>query len=208
MPSFLKVCKFVRKFVKLCKNDRTSLRWCKNLVWLSQHTSYCFCRVSKISPMELSCPFCLLSLLICQLCHIKSKSLETFHTSPNHWLFIRKLSLGHAWCTTDKLVDQACTSNILTLSFICLNFWKFANLFESSLKVCKNDRTSLRWCKNLVWLTQHTSYCFCRVSKISPMELSCPFCLVSLLICQLTMLNQNHLKLWSHYRIIGFLLEN
>ena len=64
--------------------------------------------------------------------HIKSKSLETFHTSPNHWLFIRKLSLGHAWCTRDKLVDQACTSNILPLSFICLNFWKFGNLFESS----------------------------------------------------------------------------
>ena len=63
--------------------------------------------------------------------HIKSKSLETFHTSPNHWLFIRKLSLGHAWCTRDKLVDQACTSNILPLSFICFNFWKFANLFES-----------------------------------------------------------------------------
>ena len=69
--------------------------------------------------------------------HIKSKSLETFHTSPNHWLFNRKLSLGHAWCTRDKLVDQACTSNILPLSFICLNFWKFANLFESSWNFAK-----------------------------------------------------------------------
>ena len=69
--------------------------------------------------------------------HIKSKSLETFHTSPNHWLFIRKLSLGHAWCTRDKLVDQACTSNILPLSLVSLNFWKFANLFESSWNFAK-----------------------------------------------------------------------
>ena len=128
----MKVCKFVRKFVKVCKNDRTSLRWYKNLVWFSQQTSSCFCRVSKISPMELSCPFVIDIFVDSPAHHIKSKSLETFHTSPNHWLFNRKLSLGHAWCTRDKLVDQACTSNILPLSFICLNFWKFANLFESS----------------------------------------------------------------------------
>ena len=140
--------------------------------------------------------------------HIKSKSLETLHTSPNHWLFVRKPSLTLAWCTRDRLLDQACTPNILPLSFVCLNFWKFANFFWKFVKLCENDQTSLRWCKNLVWLTQHTSYWFCRVSKILPMELSCPFCLVSLLICQLTILNQNHLKLSTHNRIICFLLES
>ena len=26
--------------------------------------------------------------------HIVSKSLQTFHTSPNHWVLMKKLSLG------------------------------------------------------------------------------------------------------------------
>ena len=50
--------------------------------------------------------------------HIESESVETLHTSPNHWLFMRKISLGHARCTGDKSLDLACRSNILALSFL------------------------------------------------------------------------------------------
>ena len=54
--------------------------------------------------------------------HIKSKSLGTLYTSPNHWVFIIKLRLGHAWCTGDQFLVLTCASNIFPLSFMCLNF--------------------------------------------------------------------------------------
>ena len=38
---------------------------------------------------------------------------------------MRKLTLGHLWCTTERLLEIACDSNILPLSFLSLNFWKF-----------------------------------------------------------------------------------
>ena len=41
-----------------------------------------------------------------------------------------KLSLGHLWCTTDRLLEIAHDSNILPVSFVSLNFWKFANLHK------------------------------------------------------------------------------
>ena len=57
--------------------------------------------------------------------HIESNSFETFHASSNYFLFIRKVILGHLWCTTMRLLEIACDSNILPLSFLSLNFWKF-----------------------------------------------------------------------------------
>ena len=57
--------------------------------------------------------------------HIESNSFETFHASSNHCLFMRKLTLGHLWSTTERLLEIACDSNILPLSFLSLNFWKF-----------------------------------------------------------------------------------
>ena len=38
---------------------------------------------------------------------------------------MRKLTLGHLWCTTERLLEIACDYNILPLSFLSLNFWKF-----------------------------------------------------------------------------------
>ena len=38
---------------------------------------------------------------------------------------MRMLILDHLWCTTERLLDIACDSNILPLSFLYLNFWKF-----------------------------------------------------------------------------------
>ena len=38
---------------------------------------------------------------------------------------MRKLILGHLWWTTERLLEIACDSNILPLSFLSLNFWKF-----------------------------------------------------------------------------------
>ena len=38
---------------------------------------------------------------------------------------MRKLNLGHLWCKTERLLEIACDSNILPLSFLSLNFWKF-----------------------------------------------------------------------------------
>ena len=57
--------------------------------------------------------------------HIESNSFQTFQASSNHCLFMRKLTLGHLWCTTERLLEIACDSNILPLSFLSLNFWKF-----------------------------------------------------------------------------------
>ena len=57
--------------------------------------------------------------------HIESNSFETFYSSSNHCLFMGKLTLGHLWCTTERLLEIACDSNILPLSFLSLDFWKF-----------------------------------------------------------------------------------
>ena len=38
---------------------------------------------------------------------------------------MRMLILDHLWCTTEKFLEIACDSNILPLSFLSLNFWKF-----------------------------------------------------------------------------------
>ena len=59
--------------------------------------------------------------------HIEWTSFETFHASSNHWLLIRKLSLGHFWLTTEKFLEFACGFNNLPASLMLLNFWKFSN---------------------------------------------------------------------------------
>ena len=60
---------------------------------------------------------------------------------------------------------------------------------------------SLCWQKNLVWISHGTPYCFYRVSKILAVYPSWIFSVVSLLIWELIILNQNHLKLCTHHRI-------
>ena len=54
---------------------------------------------------------------------------------------MRKLTFGHLWCTTERLLEIACDSNILLLSFLFLNLlkfqksnkiaWKFAQMTEA-----------------------------------------------------------------------------
>ena len=44
-----------------------------------------------------------------------------------------KLSLGHLCCITEKLLDVAGDSNILPISFVSLNFWKFSDCHEMDL---------------------------------------------------------------------------
>ena len=65
------------------------------------------------------------SCIVLAIHHIESNSFETFHASSNHCLFMRKLILGRLWCTTERLLEIACDSNIFPLSFLSLNFWKF-----------------------------------------------------------------------------------
>ena len=62
--------------------------------------------------------------------HIASESLETFHTSPNHCLDVKKFSLGHWWCTGLRFLEFTYGSNIVPLSFMWLNSWMFENCIE------------------------------------------------------------------------------
>ena len=62
--------------------------------------------------------------------HVASKSFETFHTSPNICLLMIKVSLGHLWFTLGRLLEVPYGSNIMLLYFMCLNFWKLANIHE------------------------------------------------------------------------------
>ena len=62
--------------------------------------------------------------------HIASKSFETFHTSPNNCLLIIKVSFDHLWFTPERLLEVPYGSNIMPLSFMCLNFWKLANIHQ------------------------------------------------------------------------------
>ena len=84
--------------------------------------------------------------------HIEWNSFETFHASSNHCLLMRKLTLGHLWCTTERLLEIACDSNILPLSFLSLNFWKFQksnkmawNFAEMTEAVVVDEKISLEW---------------------------------------------------------------
>ena len=60
--------------------------------------------------------------------HIASKSFETFHTSPNNCLLMIKVNLVHLWFSPERLLELPYGSNIMPLSFMCLNFWKYANI--------------------------------------------------------------------------------
>ena len=65
-----------------------------------------------------------------------------------------KLSLGHLWCTTEKFLDVACDSNILPVSFVSLNFWKFSDCHEMDLNF---DR--IKWPNLLSLMTKLSLKC-------------------------------------------------
>ena len=88
--------------------------------------------------------------------HIASKSFETFHTQPNDEVLMKKLNLGYCWFTADMFLQLTCSSKNKPLSFICLNFW----IIRSPLKLCTEDRFSIRCWIDLVWISLQTSYSF------------------------------------------------
>ena len=59
--------------------------------------------------------------------HIASNWFEILHTSPNHCLLSIKQSLSKLWFTAEGFLELTSGCNILPLSFLLLNFWKFAN---------------------------------------------------------------------------------
>ena len=88
--------------------------------------------------------------------HIASNWFEILHTSPNHCLLSIKQSLSKLWCTAERFLELTCGCSILPLSFLpeFLKVWKF---LQNHLKLCTNDRNSLRWWKNLLWIAYCTS---------------------------------------------------
>ena len=85
-----------------------------------------------ISPICLPRPFSVAYWLLSQLTILRSKALKILHASSNNCLFIKKLSLMELWCTANRFLEFTCGSHILSLRFICLNFWKFANCYKST----------------------------------------------------------------------------
>ena len=59
--------------------------------------------------------------------HIASNWFEILHTSPNHCLLLIRQSLTKLWCTAEGFLELTNSCNILPLSFLLLNFWKFGN---------------------------------------------------------------------------------
>ena len=92
-------------------------------------------RVCKISAIWLSRAFSVVStdggiFVDLKSHHISSESLKTLHMPPNHCLEVKKLSLGHWWCTGDRFLEFTYGSNILPLSFMWQNSWNFENCIE------------------------------------------------------------------------------
>ena len=103
------------KLLSLMK--KVSLEWPSHIFVVLQSLQH----FTYIAFKDLLCGNC----IVLAIHHIESNSFETFHASSDHCLFMRKLTLGHLWCTTERLLDIACDSNILPLSFLFLNFWNF-----------------------------------------------------------------------------------
>ena len=135
------------------------------------------------------------------------ESLKTLHASPYQSVVMKRLCLGNLWFS-----GEGCSSSLMVLTLTTffylsqfIKVWKFS---RNSLIRFTNDRISLTWGKNLVWFSHGSAYCFYRVSKISAIYPSCASSVVSLLIWELIILNQNHLKLFTHHRICVSWWEN
>ena len=124
------------------------------------------------------------------------------------------MSLGwlenYVWATCDS-VDRGSWSSLMVLTLTI--FFLFVSIYESFQILTKLllfiiEWISLGWPKNLFWISHGTPYCFYRVSKILAVYPSWAFSVVSLLIWELIILNQNHLKLFTHHRISVSWLEN
>ena len=133
--------------------------------------------------------------------HIESESLETLHTSPFQSIVVRKLCLGKWWFSGQRFLEFTYSSNFNHDFFLLSQFMKVSKFSRNCFKLFIIEWISLGWPKNLVWISHGTPYCFYRVSKILAVYPSWAFSVVSLLIWELIILNQNHLKLCTHDRI-------
>ena len=119
--SFKSPTKWLESFHKwpklLSLMKKISLEWPSHIFVVLQSLQ----DFTYIAFKDLLCGNC----IVLAIHHIELNSFETFYASSNHCLLIRKLTLGHLWCTTERLLEIACDSNILPLSFLFLNFWKF-----------------------------------------------------------------------------------
>ena len=73
--------------------------------------------------------------------HIISNWFEIFHTSPNHCLLSIKQSLSKLWCTAEGFLELTSGCNILPLSFLLLNLWKFANSHKITWNFAQMNET-------------------------------------------------------------------
>ena len=134
-------------------------------------------------------------LVILNQNHLK---LFTHHPISLSWLD------NYVWATCDS-VDRGSWSSLMVLTlntfFYLFQFMKVSKFSWNCFKLFIIVWISLCWQKNLVWISHGTPYCFYRVSKILAVYPSWIFSVVSLLIWELIILNQNHLKLCTHHRI-------
>ena len=148
-----------------------------------------------------------MSLLIWELIILNQNHLKlcTIHRISLWWLE------NYVWATCDS-VDRGSWSSLMVLTlttfFYLSQFMKVSKFWRNCFKLFIIEWISLGWPKNLVWISHGTPYCFYRVSKILAVYPSWAFSLVSLLIWELIILNQNHLKLCTHHRMSLGWLEN
>ena len=83
--------------------------------------------------------------------HIASNWFEILHTSPNHCLLSIKQSLSKLWCTAERFLELTCGCSILPHSFLP-EFLKVFKFSPNHLKLCTNERSSLPWWENLLWI--------------------------------------------------------
>ena len=138
----------------------------KNIVWINHGTPHCFYRVSMISAIYPSWASPVVSLLIWEpivLCE-NHLNLCTHDRISLSWCE------NYVWATCDS-VKRGSWASLMVLSlttfFYFCRFIKVCNISRNCLKLFTNDRISLGWGKNILWISHGKPYCFWRVSKIS-----------------------------------------
>ena len=132
--------------------------------------------------------------------HIASNWFEIFHTSPNHFLLSIRQSLSKLWCTAEGFLELTSGCNILPLSFLLLNFWKFANSCKITWNFHKRPKqSSLRkkptWiCPGYILVVSQTVQHFTSIAFRG-------YLFHILFIWELTISYQIDLKFCTHHRI-------
>ena len=87
--------------------------------------------------------------------HIASKSFETFQTSLNNCLLMIKVSFDHFWFSPERLLEVLYGSKIMLLSFMCLNFWKAANIHQMAWNFAHLTESAVGDKKTTLELLEH-----------------------------------------------------